>query len=40
MSDAWTEVDLLGMSSLTIAATGTAASGYQFVLRDIVGEAS
>lgn len=40
MSDAWTEVDLFGLSSLTIAAQGNAAIGYQFVLRDIVGEAS
>lgn len=40
MSDAWTEVDLFGLKSLTIAAQGNAAIGYQFVLRDVVGEGS
>jgi hypothetical protein len=39
MSSDWTEISLLGIASLTIAATGDAASGYQFIVRDVVEEA-
>ena len=35
MSSYWTEISLLGLSSLTIAATGTAATRYAFLVRDI-----
>ena len=39
MSSDWFEVNLFGIASLTIAATGDAASGYQFIVRDVVEEA-
>lgn len=38
MSAAWTEVSLFSLSSLTIVAKGTAATGYEFIVRDIVQE--
>lgn len=39
LSSDWTEISLLGIASLTIAAKGDAASGYQFIVRDVVEEA-